>query len=63
MSELGQSIIRKKRRVWKNRLSRVFDNILEQKFKERAENEVFVTDITYLPTKTRFIYLSAVQDL
>lgn len=64
MSELGiQSIIRKKRRVWGNRISRVFDNVLERQFKERIENEVFVTDITYLPTKNGFLYLSAVQDL
>ena len=64
MSELGiQSIIRKKRRIWGNRLSRVFDNVLESKFKERGENEVLVTDITYLPTKNGFLYLSAVQDL
>ncbi|SCY59250.1 IS3 family transposase [Lysinibacillus sp. SG55] len=64
MSELGiQSIIRKKRRVWGNLLSRVFDNVLERQFKERVENEVLVTDITYLPTKNDFLYLSAVQDL
>ena len=64
MCELGiQSIIRKKRRVWGNRLSRVFDNVLARQFKERAENEVLVTDITYLPTKNGFLYLSAVQDL
>lgn len=64
MCELGiQSIIRKKRRVWKNRVSRTFENVLERQFKDRAENEVFVTDITYLPTKTGFLYLSAIQDL
>lgn len=64
MSELGiQSIIRKKRRVWGNRISRVFDHVLARQFKERMENEVFVTDITYLPTKNGFLYLSAVQDL
>ncbi|WP_180276640.1 IS3 family transposase [Lysinibacillus sphaericus] len=33
MSELGiQSIIRKKRCVWKNRLSRTFENVLERQF-------------------------------
>ena len=64
MCELGiQSIIRKKQRVWKNRVSRVFDNLVERKFKERLENEVFVTDITYLPSKNGFLYLSAIQDL
>lgn len=64
MSELGiQSIIHKKRLVWGNRISRVFDNVLERKFKERTESEVLVTDITYLPTKSGILYLSAVQDL
>lgn len=64
MSELGmKSIIHKKRRVWKNNVSRVYDNIVERQFKERTENEVFVTDSTYLPTKTGFLNLSAVQDL
>ena len=36
--------------------------MLARNFKERVENEVLVTDITYLPTKMVF-YLSAVQDL
>lgn len=53
MCELGiQSIIRKKRHVWKNRVSRTFENLLERQFKDRAENEVFATDNTFLPTKT-----------
>lgn len=64
MSELGiQSIIRKKRRIWGNRVSRVFENVVERQFKERSVNEVHVTDITYLPTKNGFLYLSAIQDL
>lgn len=58
MSELGiQSTIRKKRRVWGNRLSRVFGNGWECQFKERVENEVLVKDIPYLPTKNGFLYL------
>ncbi|WP_249662115.1 DDE-type integrase/transposase/recombinase, partial [Lysinibacillus fusiformis] len=56
-------IIRKKRILWKNQVSRLFDKIVERQFKERTENEVFVTDITYLPTKTGFLYLSAVRNL
>lgn len=64
MCELGiQSMIRKKRRVWENRISRVFDNVLERQFQSRNFNEVLVTDITYLPTKKGFLYLSVVQDL
>jgi transposase InsO family protein len=64
MCELGvHSIIRKKCRVWKNRVSRVFNNVVDRQFSERAANEVFVTDITFLPAKNGFLYLSAVQDL
>lgn len=63
MRELGvQSIIRKKRHIWGNKSSRIFDNILNRRFKNREVNEVLVTDITYIPTKNSFIYLSTVQD-
>ncbi|GEK34526.1 hypothetical protein [Kurthia sibirica] len=38
MSEWSiQSIIRKKRRVWGNHISRVFDNVLGRQFKERVD--------------------------
>lgn len=38
MCELGvHSIICKKHGVWKNRVSRVFDNVLERNFKERTK--------------------------
>lgn len=64
LCELGvHSMIRKKRRVGKNQMSRVFNNVLERNFEKRTENEVFVTDITYLSTKNGFLFLSAVQDL
>jgi putative transposase len=40
-----------------NRISRVFDNVVERNFKERTENEVFVTDIRiYLQRMDSFIY-------
>ncbi|MGN4125093.1 IS3 family transposase [Lysinibacillus sphaericus] len=39
MCELGvHSIIRKKCRVWKNRVSRVFNNVVDRQFSERAAN-------------------------
>ncbi len=64
MHELGvQSIIRKKRRFFKGKESRIFENIVDRQFKDRQWNEVLVTDITYLPAKEGFLYLSAVQDL
>ncbi|MED2997292.1 MULTISPECIES: IS3 family transposase [Bacillus] len=58
-----QSIIRKKRRFFKGKSSRVFPNIVERQFQNRKQNEVLVTDITYLPFKDKFLYLSVVQDL
>lgn len=64
MCELDvHSIIRKKRRVWKNQVSRIFDNVVDRQYSKHVANEVFVTDLTYLFTKNRFLYSSAVQDL
>lgn len=58
-----QSIIRKKRRSLKGKPSKVFPNVLNREFKGRKQNEVLVTDITYLPFKDVFRYLSVVQDI
>lgn len=64
MRKLGiQSIIRKKRRFFKGKSSNVYPNILNREFQGRYENEVLVTDITYLPFKDGFRYLSVVQDI
>ncbi|MDM5152598.1 DDE-type integrase/transposase/recombinase [Bacillus sp. DX1.1] len=58
-----QSIIRKKRRFFNGKSSKVFPNVVEQQFRNRKPNEVLVTDITYLPFKDKFLYLSVVQDI
>ncbi|WP_328042892.1 IS3 family transposase [Bacillus nitratireducens] len=58
-----QSIIRKKRRFFKGKSSKIFPNVVERQFQNRKQNEVLVTDITYLPFKDKFLYLSVVQDL
>uniref|UniRef100_UPI00402AA1FC IS3 family transposase n=1 Tax=Bacillus sp. DX2.2 TaxID=3073452 RepID=UPI00402AA1FC len=58
-----QSIIRKKRRFFKGKSSKVFPNVVEQQFRNRKPNEVLVTDITYLSFKDKFLYLSVVQDI
>jgi len=64
MCELNvHSIIRKKRRFFKGNYSRSFPNVVNRKFQDRQQNEVLVTDITYLPYKSGFLYLSAIQDL
>ncbi|WP_373371781.1 DDE-type integrase/transposase/recombinase [Bacillus thuringiensis] len=37
--------------------------LVERQFQNRKQNEVLVTDITYLPFKDKFLYLSVVRDL
>jgi len=44
-------------------LSKVAPNLLNQNFTAAAENEVWVTDITYIRTSEGWLYLSAVLDL
>lgn len=64
MRELGvQSIIRKKRRYFGRSGSVIFPNLLERNFKSLIPGKKLATDITYLPTTSGFIYLSAIQDL
>ncbi|WP_410982498.1 DDE-type integrase/transposase/recombinase [Bacillus cereus] len=64
MQELQiQSIIRKERHLFKGKSSKIFPNVVERQFQNRKQNEVLVTDITYLPFKDNFLYLSIVQDI
>jgi putative transposase len=64
MRDLGiSSVIRKKRRYFGKQSSVVNPNRLERQFTAEAPNEKWVTDITYLPFKGSFLYLSAIQDL
>jgi len=64
MKALGiQSVIRKKKRYFGKSGSIVFADLLRRNFNSLAPGLKFATDITYLPTMTGFIYLSAVQDL
>ena len=64
MQKLGiQSVIRKKRRYVGKSGSIVFPNLLGRDFKSDVPGKKLATDITYLPTSSGFIYLSAVQDL
>jgi putative transposase len=41
----------------------VADNILDRQFNPSKANEVWVADITYIPTLEGFLYLAAVEDL
>lgn len=42
---------------------RIFPNILQREFKQNIPYKVFCTDITYLPFRDRFAYLSVVKDI
>jgi transposase InsO family protein len=64
MKTLGlQSTIRKKRSYFGRKGSSVFPNVLNRNFASTASKEKMVTDITYLPVTSGFIYLSVIQDL
>jgi putative transposase len=41
----------------------VADNLLDRQFDRAAPNEVWVADITYIPTREGWLYLAAVEDL
>lgn len=41
----------------------VAENLLEQDFTATKPNEVWLSDITYIPTSEGFLYLAAVEDL
>lgn len=41
----------------------VADNLLEQRFEPSAPNQVWVTDITYVPTGEGWLYLAGVKDV
>lgn len=57
-----QSIVRKKfKKPKENRI--IKENILNRDFQASKPGEKFVTDITYIPTQRKMIYLSTVIDL
>jgi transposase InsO family protein len=41
----------------------VADNLLDRRFDPESPNEVWVADITYIPTREGWLYLAAVEDL
>ncbi len=43
--------------------NRMFPNILQRKFQQNIPYKVFCTDITYLPFRDKFAYLSVVKDI
>lgn len=47
----------------KSQEHRTFDNLLDREFKQETPLTTFSTDITYIPFKNRFAYLSVVKDI
>jgi transposase InsO family protein len=41
----------------------VAENLLNREFNPTKANEVWVADITYIPTRDGWLYLAAVEDL
>lgn len=63
MAEYGlKSIVRAKYRT-ANEERETKPNILNRQFKTPKPNKKYVTDITYIPTRTKTMYLSTVIDL
>ncbi|MED0894185.1 IS3 family transposase [Aneurinibacillus migulanus] len=41
----------------------VYNNVLAQKFSAQAPNQVWMADITYIPSKEGWLYLASIMDL
>jgi len=46
-----------------NHDSPVAANLVDQEFRATKPNEIWLADITYLPTRAGWLYLAAVEDL
>lgn len=57
-----QTLYRKPRTSWKNKEHKVYPYLLKD-IRVTARNQVWATDITYIPMKYGFMYLCAVIDL
>jgi putative transposase len=58
------SVVRKKRRRWKPTVAECrYPNLLKRNFRAVRPNEKWVTDITYIRTRTGWLYLSVIKDL
>jgi putative transposase len=66
MSEEGlRSIIVRKFKATtnSNHPYNVYANLFEQNFQATASNEVWMADITYIPTDEGWLYLASIMDL
>ena len=46
-----------------NHMLPIADNLLNREFKQDKPNQVYVGDITYIPTREGWLYLAVVIDL
>jgi putative transposase len=61
-----RSVARKRkifRRMTKGEMYHYYDNLLNQAFHASHPNQKWVTDVTYIATRTGWAYLSTIQDL
>jgi putative transposase len=61
-----RSVARKRkifRRMTKVEMYHYYDNLLNQEFHASQPNQKWVTDVTYIATRTGWAYLSTIQDL
>lgn len=64
MQELGiKSITRRKRKTVSEDLLDAKENLLNRDFTAKRKGEKYVTDITYIPTKSKMTYLCVIMDL
>lgn len=66
MKELGlksRTVKKHKATTNSNHTQPVAENVLNQQFTSQAPNQVWMTDITYVPTGEGWLYLASVMDL
>ena len=57
------SVVRRKRYYHCSSVLHKYPNLLNRDFKADRPNQKWVTDISYIPTKQGFLYLSVIRDL
>lgn len=66
MNKLNIRSIARKRKVFQRAKAQIYhyyDNLLHQEFRASQPNQKWVTDVTYVATRTGWVYLSTIQDL
>ena len=66
MNKLNIRSIARKRKMFQRAKAEIYhyyDNLLHQEFLASQPNQKWVTDVTYIATRTGWVYLSTIQDL